>query len=65
MSLAELEKEVKKLSSGEFEAFTRWLDSYVAQKWDAQFERDVTDGKLDALGDKADRAFESGLCTEL
>jgi len=65
MSLAELEKEVENLSSGEFEAFTRWLDTYAAKKWDAQFEQDVAEGKLDELGKKADLAFESGLCTEL
>ncbi|MCH2155320.1 MAG: hypothetical protein MK080_04910 [Opitutales bacterium] len=65
MSLAELEKKVENLSPGELEAFTRWLDSYAAKKWDAQFERDVVAGKLDELGKKADLAFESGLCSEL
>ena len=65
VSLAELEKKVENLSPGELEAFTRWLDSYAAKKWDAQFERDVVAGKLDELGKKADLAFESGLCSEL
>ena len=65
MSLAELEKEVKNLSSGDFEAFTKWIDAYSAKRWDAQFEQDVAEGKLDHLGKKADLAFESGQCTEL
>jgi hypothetical protein len=59
MSLAELEKEVESLDSSDFEAFTRWLDNYSAKRWDAQFEQDVAEGKLDTLGKKADLAFKS------
>ena len=65
MSLAELEKEVLKLSSGELSAFTRWLDDYTARSWDAQLERDVADGKLDRFAEKADEDFETGRCAEL
>ncbi|MBE7538043.1 MAG: hypothetical protein HS122_06495 [Opitutaceae bacterium] len=65
MSLADLEKEVRSLSSGEFGAFTRWLEEYAAKRWDEQFERDVAAGKLDRLGKKADASFEAGECTEL
>ena len=65
MSLAELEKEVLKLSPGELSAFARWLDEYAAAAWDVQFERDVAAGKLDRLGAKADEDFEAGRCSEL
>ena len=65
MSLAELEKEVENLDPIDFEAFTKWIDIYAEKRWDAQFERDVAEGKLDKLGKKADLAFESGQCTEL
>jgi hypothetical protein len=65
MSLAKLEKEVENLDSSDFEAFTRWLDAYAAKRWDAQFEQDVADGKLDKLGKKADLAFDAGQCSEL
>jgi len=65
MSLAELEQEVDQLTPAEFNAFTRWMDEYAARKWDAQFEKDVSTGKLDALGRKADKEFEAGKCTEL
>lgn len=64
MSLAELEKEVRSLTAGEFDAFTRWLEEYAARRWDEQFERDVAAGKLDQLGRKADAAFEAGQCAE-
>lgn len=63
--LTEIEKVVENLNPGEFEAFTRWLDDYAAKRWDEQIEQDVASGKLDKLGEKADSAFESGLCTEL
>jgi hypothetical protein len=65
MSLAELEKEILSLSTGEFSAFTRWLDDYSAKKWDQQFEQDIASGKLERLGQQADIAFESGKCTAL
>ena len=65
MSLAELEQGVEQLTPAEFSAFTRWMDEFAARVWDAQFEKDATSGKLDALGRKADAAFESGKCTEL
>ncbi len=64
MSLAELEMEVQNLSPGELSAFTRWLDDYTASRWDTQLDEDITTGKLEKLGAKADRAFESGQCTE-
>lgn len=65
MSLAELEKEITKLSPGEFGAFTRWLDDYAAQAWDQQLESDVASGKLDHLAEQADADFTAGRCTEL
>ena len=65
MSLAELEKEVLKLSPGELSAFTRWLDDYASRLWDEQIERDVAAGRLDQLGRKADEDFEAGQCSEL
>jgi hypothetical protein len=65
MSLAELEKEVLKLSPGELNAFTRWLDEYAAGAWDDQIERDVAAGKLDRFAKQADEDFRMGRCTEL
>ena len=65
MSLAELEKEITKLSPGELSALTRWLDDYAAQAWDDQLERDVAAGKLDLLAKQADADFEAGRCEEL
>lgn len=65
MSLAELEKEITKLSPGELGALTRWLDDYAARAWDEQLERDIAAGKLDHLAEQADADFKAGRCTEL
>lgn len=65
MSLSELETEVQKLSPGELNAFTRWLDEYAATQWDTQIEQDVASGRLAKLLNKADAEFEAGKCKEL
>jgi hypothetical protein len=64
MSRAELEKEVKGLSPEDLRAFAQWIEEYTAKQWDEQFARDVTAGKLEKMGRKADAAFETGQCTE-
>ena len=65
MSLTGLKKAIENLDSSDFEAFTQWIDAHAAKRWDTQFEQDVTAGKLNKLGEKADLAFESWQCTEL
>jgi hypothetical protein len=65
MSLAELEKEVLKLSPGGLNAFTRWLDEHAASSWGEKIENDVAAGKLDRLAEMADVEFKAGWCTEL
>jgi predicted Ser/Thr protein kinase len=65
MSLTELEKEVQNLSPEELRAFVQWMEEYTAKQWDEQFARDVTAGKLEQAGRKADTAFDAGRCTEL
>lgn len=65
MSLAELEKEVQNLSPEELRAFVQWMEQFTARQWDEQFARDVTAGKLEQAGRKADAAFNAGQCTEL
>ncbi len=65
MSLAELEKEVQNLSPEELRTFVQWMEEYTARQWDEQFARDVTGGKLEKAGRKADTAFDARRCTEL
>jgi hypothetical protein len=63
MSVKELEKAISQLSAGEFAKLSSWFDEFRAEVWDHEFEADVKAGKLDALGEEADRDFEAGRCT--
>ena len=60
MSVQELESAVAQLSPDELTKFSTWFEEYVAEAWDRAFEADVKAGKLDALGQEADKDFEAG-----
>jgi hypothetical protein len=65
MSVQEIESAVAQLSADELAKFSTWFEEYVAEAWDRQFEADVKSGKLNALGEQADRDFEAGRCKPL
>jgi hypothetical protein len=65
MSVQELEQAVAKLSPAELSVFGRWFERYAGDAWDRELEKDVQKGKLEALGQAADRDFESGNCQPL
>jgi hypothetical protein len=48
-----LEHEVKALSPDELVEFRKWFAEFDWTVWDAQLERDVRAGRLDALAEKA------------
>jgi hypothetical protein len=48
-----LEHEVKGLSPEELAEFRKWFSEFDWAVWDAQLERDVRAGRLDALAEKA------------
>lgn len=60
-----LEDQVRNLTPQELAAFRAWFAEYDWQKWDAQFERDVAAGKLDALASEALAEYERGETTKL
>ena len=55
-----IEQQIEKLSAAELAAFRRWYAALDAEAWDRQFEADVNAGRLDAVADKALRAYTSG-----
>ena len=65
MSEQELESAVAQLTPDELARFTTWFEEFVADAWDREFEADVKAGKLDALGQEADKDFEAGRCKPL
>jgi hypothetical protein len=64
-NLQEIERSVRQLSSEELAAFRVWFAEFDAEIWDRQFEKDVKDGRLDALAEKALQHLRAGRCTEL
>jgi hypothetical protein len=60
-----IEKEVQSLSEDELAQFRAWFVEFDWAMWDRQFERDVADGKLDALAEKALRDHALGKTTPL
>ena len=65
MSVEELEQAVDSLSDEELARFARWLEEYVAEKWDRRIEADILSGRFDSAGKRADDDFEAGRCTPL
>jgi hypothetical protein len=65
MSVLELEQAISQLPSEELSRLAQWFEEFMADEWDRQIERDVSDGKLDHLARKADEDFEAGRCTPL
>jgi hypothetical protein len=64
-NLQEIERSVSQLSVEELAAFRVWFAEFDAEIWDRQFEKDVKDGRLDALAEKALQHLRAGRCTEL
>jgi hypothetical protein len=64
-NLQEIERSVSQLSAEELAAFRVWFAEFDAEIWDRQFEKDVKDGRLDALAEKALQHLRTGRCTEL
>jgi hypothetical protein len=66
MTVGELELLVSRLAADEFALFSRWFESFRAQRWDSEIEADIQAGKLDRAGhQRADDDFEFGRCIEL
>ncbi len=61
----EIEDAIRKLPDDDLAALRAWFAEFDAAAWDRQFERDVADGRLDALADEALRDAHEGRCTEL
>lgn len=55
-----IEHDVEGLSERELAEFRAWFAEFDWAVWDAQLERDVAAGKLDALADEALREHAAG-----
>jgi len=60
-----IEQDVQALSPDELAEFRAWFLEHDWAAWDRQLERDVQNGKLDALAEKALRDHAAGKTTRL
>jgi len=63
-NLEQIEDAILSLPSHEFEKLRLWVIDLDYERWDEQLERDIADGKLDALAQEAIAEFHAGHCCE-
>ena len=61
----EIEDAVSQLSANDLTQFRAWFETFEAEVWDSQFDRDVKAGRLDMLASQAIADFQAGKCTAL
>ena len=59
-TLEQIEAAILTLPSDEFQRLKQWLSDVDYQRWDEQLEKDIEDGKLDALAEEAITEFIAG-----
>lgn len=64
-TVREIETAVSQLSQDDFTQFSAWFETFEAEVWDSQFERDVKAGRLDQLANQAIADFQAGRCTSV
>jgi hypothetical protein len=52
-TVAEIENAIGQLPDEDLAALRAWFAEFDAAVWDRQFERDVAEGRLDALAEEA------------
>jgi uncharacterized protein (DUF433 family) len=53
------------LNTRSLQAVRQWIFDVDYQRWDEQIERDIAEGKLDALAEEAISEFKAGQCQEI
>jgi hypothetical protein len=64
-TVQDIEVAIEQLDDRSLGQLSGWFEDYLAEKWERRFAADVNAGKLDQLGEGADRAFEQGKCRPL
>lgn len=63
--LEQIEKTIEELDPKDFETFSNWFQSLLADRWDTQLETDAESGKLDDLAARALTSHRAGKTTRL
>jgi len=64
-TIDEIQTAIRSLPDQELAALREWFAELDFEAWDRQFERDVNEGRLDALAEEALRDHREGRCTSL
>jgi hypothetical protein len=64
-TVQDIESAIESLDDRSLGQLSGWFEDFLAEKWERRFTDDVNAGKLDKLGEAADRAFEQGKCRPL
>lgn len=64
-TVKEIESAIERLDDGSLGQLSGWFEDFLAEKWENRFAQDALSGKLDKLGEAADRAFTQGKCRPL
>lgn len=64
-TVKDIESAIERLDDDSLEKLSDWFEDFLSEKWESRFAADVNAGKLDKLGEAADRAFEQGKCRPL
>jgi hypothetical protein len=60
LTLEQIESAILQLPPDEFEKLLEWFSDLDYQRWDEQLEKDIAEGKLEALAQEAIADFEAG-----
>ncbi len=64
-TLEQIEAAILSLPSNDFEKLRHWFFDLDYQRWDEQLERDIAEGRLEALAQEAIAEFKAGHCREI
>lgn len=65
LTLEQIESAILQLSPDEYKKLIEWFADLDYQRWDEQLEKDIADGKLEALAHEALAEFKAGHCQEI
>ncbi|MEH2045313.1 hypothetical protein GS682_29440 [Nostoc sp. B(2019)] len=65
LTLEQIESAILQLSPDEYKKLIEWFADLDYQRWDKQLEKDIADGKLEALAQEAIAEFKAGHCREI
>ena len=65
LTLEQIEAAILTLPSDDFQQLRQWFADLDYQRWDKQLEKDIANGKLKTLADKAIADFKAGRCRKL